>query len=509
MKIHHKHLPLILFLLSAVLCLFLLINHLQVVGTHPHLSNLQARTENNRISLKWESYNTRKYKIEINISSGDYQETVELKGDVSEWSFISGQHGRRYNICIQLKNENRYVGERITVGRMFLDESKLPNIPIVRIETAGSQEPTCSYVTAPDGLWGMSISDNAYIPAIVSVMDQGISAVNCTGQLRVRGNTSAYLDKKPFKLKLDRKADLLNRGNDAIAQEDWVLMPADRSLSTETAMLVASKCGLSWLPDYTPVNVVINGDWRGCYLLMEAVTAGENKVSVGNTGFIIENNAYWWKDAEVYFRTQHQVEQLAFTFKYPYASQLEQADIDVICDYMNSCEVAILEDGDRYRAYIDVESFVAWLMTHDIMGSYDAGGSNMFLYKYDLDPNNPNLSKLKMGPVWDFTSAFTTKGDWSSIHKQALLHYDVLTQKQSFMDDYRTKWQQVSGTLTEDVLIELQTYVHSRDNGYQKSMELDAECWQTSVADLDQSLTQVQVWMQERIEWMDGALLQE
>lgn len=509
MRIKYKQLPLLLVFISLALGVTLVVLHVLAAGTQPYLSNFQARTEDSKILLTWRGNNTASYKIEIDITGENYQKTVELKGFAREWAFTEGTHGERYSIEIQLKQADTYVGERISASRMFLDKSKLPDLPIVQIETAGAKEPDCDYVTAPEGMWGMSISNNEYISAIVSVSDQGSITANCTGEIRVRGNTSAYFGKKPFKLKLDRKVDLLNRGDGSLAQEDWVLLPAERNLATETAMLTGKLCGLSWLPEYMPVNVMVNGDWRGCYILMESVTVGDNKIPVGKTGFVVENNAYWWKDGEIFFKTEHQAKQLVFTFRYPNPTKLKQDEIERICSYMNACEAAILEEGDRYTEYIDVDSFASWLLTHDIMGTYDAGGSNMFLYKYDLYSSDSQGSKLKMGPVWDFTSAFATKDDWSSIHTQSLLHFDSLTNKQSFMQAYQEKWDQMSETMTDDVINDLQTYVHARNDGLQKSMELDAICWQVTPVDLNQSLADVQLWMSERSAWMDQMLSQE
>ena len=77
---------------------------------------------------------------------------------------------------------------------------------------------------------------------------------------------------------------------------------------------------------------------------------------------------------------------------------------------MNDVESSIL-DG-TYPQRIDVNSFAKWLLLHDIIGTYDSGGSNMYLSLYD------SLSKVRMVSPWDFDSSLNpeNKSSWARIH---------------------------------------------------------------------------------------------
>lgn len=506
LTIQRRALPLLLLIITVFLVVFLIVQHTAAVSDGAYINDLQLRTENNKIVLIWETRNAAGCKVQISTCSEAYEKTVVLPGWVNKWTFTEGMHGERYTFSVSLIDDDGPVGECIRANRMFLDENRLPDLPIVRVETNDNKDPICNYVNAPEGMWGQSISENDYVLARVILSDQKQIKVNSTGQIRIRGNTSAYGGKKPFKLKLDKSADMLLGEHNGMPHREWVLLPMERNLSTETAMLVGQLCGMPWQPAYMPVNVMLNGDWLGCYLLMEAVTEGEYRINVSENGFILENNAYWWKDGEIYFKTENQTKEVAFTFKYPDAAVAKQERLDAISEYMSACEKAILEDGESYADYIDVDSFVTWLMVHDIMGSYDAGGSNMFLYKYALNAEDRYESKLKMGPVWDFSSAFTTRDEWSKIHTYSILHYDVLAQKASFMNAYREKWEDISKTLVQEVVQHMERYLEEGDSAISKSMELDSVCWQNSRPDLEKSLEDLELWLKERVLWIDNAL---
>jgi hypothetical protein len=61
--------------------------------------------------------------------------------------------------------------------------------------------------------------------------------------------------------------------------------------------------------------------------------------------------------------------------------------------------------GPQYAERIDVESFARWLLAHDILGTWDSYGSNLFIARYDtLD------SKVRMPVLWDFDTIFRMEG---------------------------------------------------------------------------------------------------
>jgi ribosomal protein S6E (S10) len=114
-----------------------------------------------------------------------------------------------------------------------VDEMRNMNIPIVVINTINKETPTCDYAHAPEGQDGITSINHTKVSARMYIIQQndtlydsgeyvdGISGLT----IRIRGNTSAYgYPMKPYKLNLQKKADLLLRGDKKYNDKDWLLL---------------------------------------------------------------------------------------------------------------------------------------------------------------------------------------------------------------------------------------------------------------------------------------------
>ena len=80
------------------------------------------------------------------------------------------------------------------------------------------------------------------------------------------------------------------------------LQNEESNLLTALGFILSRTVGMEWVPEYTFVNLVMNGRYMGLYYLTDAVERGDKRVDIQKTGFLIENDAYWWKE-DVYFKT--------------------------------------------------------------------------------------------------------------------------------------------------------------------------------------------------------------
>ena len=288
-----------------------------------------------------------------------------------------------------------------------LEELRQLSLPLITIETENGIEPECEYIKAPEGCWGQSITNATKVPGQMCIFYNGKQIYNsgkflegeCGLTIKIRGNSTAYSQKKPYKLKLQNKADLISiieeyktpenifnnspvKNNEA-KDKEWLLICDNHcNLNTAIALSVCNILRIDWVQRFQYVNLIFNGDYRGVYILQESVKAGEHRVPVSlqEGGFIIENDAYWWKEND-YFMTSFIRKPLAYTYKDPESKSLSQTDKDYIQNCVNLMELSILKDN--YQDYIDITSFAKWLLAHDILGTYDSGGSNIFLSKYN------------------------------------------------------------------------------------------------------------------------------
>lgn len=97
--------------------------------------------------------------------------------------------------------------------------------------------------------------------------------------VRGRGNVTWTTDKKPYKLKLDKKADLLGMGKN----KHWALL-ANRfdgsMLRNRLVSYIGTRLGLDYTPKMLPVDLVINGEYAGSYFLSETVRIGSSRVDI-------------------------------------------------------------------------------------------------------------------------------------------------------------------------------------------------------------------------------------
>lgn len=357
----------------------------------------------------------------------------------------------------------------------YADEEKnisyrYPDIPLLEILTENEEWPPFTLMDHPTGLMGNTVVNNKYVRGNLRLWKDH-KLVYSTGdfnsgsygmKLKIRGNSSAYYSNhKPYKIKLSRKADLFHPDDPQQKDDEFVLLqiatwnttfdPPAQDVSSVIGACVSRFLGAEWTPRFEYVNVIVNHEYRGCYLLADPVTRDEGRVKTDPSGFIIENDAYWWKPSMIYFKTQGQNVTMGYTFKYP-------DDEDITYDFLDLCKECVetaehhLFSVEEVEQYIDYPSFARWVLIHDILGTSDAAGSNMFLYKESLDPDDLFATPLKMGPTWDYDTIFMMEDDqYSNIHTLPLFYYPQLFTKVEFIDEYVRQWQSVKDGIADEV----------------------------------------------------------
>lgn len=216
-------------------------------------------------------------------------------------------------------------------------------------------------------------------------------------QLKGRGNSTWALPKKPYRIKFDKKQELLGMP----AHKSWVLLAnyTDKSgIRNEAAFDLSRMTELAWTPRTRFVEVFLNGVYNGTYQLTEMIKINENRVDVTDNGFLIEvDNKPSWDD--ITFRT----DRLLFTVKDPDVV-VDDEIYTFIKDYVNNVEDVLysalfLDEQQGYKKWVDIESFADWYLVNEITKNNDA------LFYSSCYMNYAPGGKLKMGPVWDFDIA--------------------------------------------------------------------------------------------------------
>ena len=215
------------------------------------------------------------------------------------------------------------------------------------------------------------------------------------GKIRGRGNASwRDYPKKPYRIKFTSKESPFGFP----PNKDWVLLAEfnDKSFLRVPYMCEISKAAeAQYTINYQHVNLYLNGEYQGLYILTDQVKTGKNRVSVEDDGFLIEEDMYY-DEEPLWFTTSNGFN---FTFKYPDADDGEIVSGDdnynYITNFFANFENALTTITDNpiaVSSLVDYSSFAKWYLIQELMGNWEP---NRF---YVLESK---MSKLKMYPAWD------------------------------------------------------------------------------------------------------------
>ena len=105
----------------------------------------------------------------------------------------------------------------------------------------------------------------------ITVINKGKAETKEKGTLKLRGNSTMRSDKNPYKIKFDSKQKLLDMPAKA---KKWNIMAnhSDKTLlRTLLAMKISTLFEMSYTPECRPVDVMVNGEFKGNYNLCDKV----------------------------------------------------------------------------------------------------------------------------------------------------------------------------------------------------------------------------------------------
>ncbi|NPC44949.1 CotH kinase family protein [Nocardioides sp. zg-1230] len=244
---------------------------------------------------------------------------------------------------------------------------------------------------------GAAVGREDYVPGTVTL--DGVTRVT---EVRGRGNSTWGWDKKPYKLKLEEDAALVGSRD----YDEWVLLAgyADRSsLRTAAAFAVAGQTRLSWTPRYRFVEVVLNGQPQGLYMLTEQVEEGKGRVNLPDDGYLLEFNQRYLRDGEPGFRTRRGS---AIAFKDPdevtkqQRRQVRRA-VSRFEKVLYGPDFADPETG--YAAYVNVRKLIDWYLVEELFANQDSNFQSSVNFSWVPG------KRFVFGPVWDFDLSAGTR----------------------------------------------------------------------------------------------------
>ncbi len=217
----------------------------------------------------------------------------------------------------------------------------------------------------------------------------------------VNDNTWEYSNKKrSYEIVLNEATEMLGMPT----SRKWTLLSnyTDKTmLRTQVGLALADATNIAWSPDCTPVELVMNGTYRGTYLLCEQIDGV--KLGIGTNGHLLKAD-----------RCKN-TSSLSFTSKFITGSLFGATDyspLQVIAptnivstqtieEQFYSAETAICKHGgdwNKVTAVLDVNSIIDQWLVYEITATPDPARGPFNLYLY----NKTTTPKYYGGPAWGF-----------------------------------------------------------------------------------------------------------
>ena len=275
------------------------------------------------------------------------------------------------------------------------------------------------YINTEDGMEITSTED--YLTATLYVDANGVEGFENIGsadapislQIKGRGNyTWSSFDKKPYRLKLTSKTALLglkkNKHFALLAHADDELAFLRNTVGFE----ISRRVGLEYTPAQQPCELVLNGDYRGLYLLTEHIRVEADRVNVTEQadyetlaenitgGWLVEIDNY--DETEQIKITDGNGEVMRFTYKSPELLSEEQtAYLRNLVENANNAIFDSDKTSTKWQDYIDIDELAKFYIVQEVLDNCESFHGSCYWHK-----ERGENTKIKFGPVWDFGNVF-------------------------------------------------------------------------------------------------------
>ncbi|MFY0601970.1 MAG: CotH kinase family protein [Cyclobacteriaceae bacterium] len=400
---------------------------------------------------------------------------------------------------------------------------------------------------------GISISDDPKIAADFGIIYNGVGVDNNitdpyhysgVAGVEIRGETSAGFAKKSYGIEMwDRMSEDIDTSFlDFTPEEDFVLYGpySDKSLLNNVLTMKLGR-DLGHYASHTElVELVLNDEYQGLYVLMEKVKRGKGRVDIAKLnpeeiaeddltgGYIFRidkgGKQGWISD----YNVQGSGRFLRFQYYYPDQDDIAAEQKQYIQGYMDEFEDAIASStymnasGKHYTAYINLRSFVDNFIINEISKNVDGYRLSTYFNK-DKDSKT---GKVMAGPLWDFNLSYGNADYCNGSSTSGWGYYDCLSEDGSpfwwdkmlvdttFTNALKCRWDDLRQTTlsTETIHNYLDSVANQIDDAQQRNFErwpvMGIYLWPNSSFYANSNSHQevmghMKNWLEARLNWLD------
>lgn len=371
--------------------------------------------------------------------------------------------------------------------------------------------------------------------------------------IELRGSSSQMFPKKTYGFEtwdsLSNSVDYSLLGMPA--ESDWILSAnyTDKSLMNNMLAYKLFRDFGYYAPRSEYVELVIDGQYQGVYLLMEKIKRDPNRVAVSKLtvtdtagseltgGYIVKidkttgsGGGGWTSNYAPAVQTSGQT--IFFQYEYPSELNIQPQQETYIQNYVDSFETALatlpLQDVNTgWRKYADEYSFINYFILNELSKNIDGYRLSTYLYKKKDTQGN----KLFIGPPWDYDIAFKNanycEGEivtgWayefgdvcSNDYWQIPFWWERMMQDTLFVNNLKCIYTQLRGHKLSDatLLNFIDSIALSLDESQQRNFNtweiLGVYVWPNPApipVTYDQEVLELKSWLSSRLDWIDNNL---
>lgn len=281
------------------------------------------------------------------------------------------------------------------------------SLPVLYINTVGNQ-PVVSKEEYLDATYYLDAEGFDQYESIGSVDEQ------LELKIKGRGNASWTKPKKPYRLKLEKKAGLLGMPK----SKHWCLMAAYGDWRGKgrdyMAFQISKLMGMPWTPGNVPCELVLNGDYVGLYFIVEKIRVAKDRVNIFDQeeaaddsipnedvtgGWLLEIDNY--NEENQVRMTDIDGSMLKVTYHSP--EEVNPQQKEYITNLLNRTNNAINtsdKSSREWEEYVDIDALARFYVIQEAVDNQESFSGSCWFYK-----DRGDSAKFIFGPVWDFGSS--------------------------------------------------------------------------------------------------------
>ncbi|MCF8379601.1 MAG: CotH kinase family protein [Bacteroidales bacterium] len=414
------------------------------------------------------------------------------------------------------------------------------NLPLMHIYTNGQEIPNEPRIVADMGLIYNGED-------VLNLIDDPWNEYSGKISIETRGESSAVFAKKSFSIEL-QKADSSNNNVSILGlpkENDFVLYGpySDKTMIKNVLTYELFRRAGRWAPRTRYIEVILNGEYEGVYVLTEKLKRDENRVDIDKLtsedvsaidisgGYILRRDKNddlpleeWWTSPI----PQPYHSRMWYNYFDPDYSELTSDQANYIRNWMQSFDALMSgsgfnDPGKGYSGHIRVLSFIDMMFINEISKGID----NYLFSTYFYKENDADGGQLVAGPPWDYNLGYGNLdyGDswgakesygWCYPQGSRVYWYERLMEDGAFRNKVYCRWAKHRESIYSDENIMaiindcIATLGDAVDRNFAKFPTLGNYVWpglEPYPETYEEEIYNLKSWLLARLQWMDSQWL--